>query len=61
MTKKYTPALLLMTFFVLAAFLTMIYGFTHAAPFNNQTDLLEQNSSSYTLPNIVPTVWLGNH
>ncbi|MEM9051570.1 MAG: hypothetical protein AAGC47_05915 [Bacteroidota bacterium] len=61
MTKKYTPALLLIAFFVLVAFLTMIYGFTHASPFTEEQPQVEETSASYSLPNVVPSVWLGNH
>jgi len=60
MTKKYAPALLLIACFVLVAFLTMIYGFTHAAPFTEKPTQVEKTSAGYSMPNIVPAVWMGN-
>jgi hypothetical protein len=39
----------------------MIYGFTHAAPFTEKPKKVEQTTASYSMPNIVPAVWLGNN
>ncbi|MGB6036794.1 MAG: hypothetical protein WBG42_11045 [Cryomorphaceae bacterium] len=61
MTKKYAPALILIACFVVVAFLTMIYGFTHAAPFDEKPPEAEKTTANYSMPNIVPAVWLGNN
>jgi hypothetical protein len=61
MTKKYAPALILIACFVVVAFFTMIYGFTHAAPFKEKPPEVEKTTVSYSMPNIVPAVWLGKH
>jgi|GEM_PF-3289358 len=61
MTKKYAPVLILIACFVVIAFLTMIYGFTHAAPFTEKQTNVEKTTASYSMPNIVPAVWLGNN
>jgi hypothetical protein len=57
MKKKNHPILLVAACFIAVAFLTMIYGFTHAAPFSEKALKKKQPTVSYTLPNIVPSVW----
>jgi hypothetical protein len=39
----------------------MIYGLTHAAPFTEKPAPVEKSTAGYSMPNVLPAVWLGNH